>query len=110
MDRRESEDIGAEDAARADVWLWRARFFKSRSMAARFVREQRVRVARGGEMRRLNRPSATLRPGDVLTFAKAGRSVCVRVLEPGLRRGPAGEAAGLYETVTEHQTDQMGAA
>ncbi len=85
------------DGARADVWLWRARFFKSRALAAQFVRAGKLRVARGGEARRLQRPSAMLRPGDVLTFARGGRSICVRVAAPGIRRGPAREAAGLYE-------------
>lgn len=94
------EDGAAIDGmARADVWLWRARFFKSRSAAGKFVRGERVRVQRGGEMRRLRRAATQLRPGDVLTFAKGGHTICVRVLGPGLRRGPAGEAAALYETV-----------
>jgi ribosome-associated heat shock protein Hsp15 len=96
-----ADAAGGYDTARADVWLWRARFFKSRSAAGKFVREQRVRVARGGETRRLRRASAQLRPGDVLTFVQGERPVCVRVLEPGLRRGPAAEAAGLYETIGE---------
>ena len=94
-----------DEAARADVWLWRARFFKSRSLAAKAVREGKVRVARAGETRRLHRPSAQLRPGDVLTFVKGGHAMCVRVLEPGLRRGPAAEAAGLYETVDPSMSD-----
>lgn len=94
-----ADAAGGYDTARADVWLWRARFFKSRSAAGKFVREERVRVERDGETRRLRRASSQLRAGDVLTFARSGRTFCVRVLEPGLRRGPASEAAGLYETI-----------
>ena len=37
-----------EESCRADVWLWRARFFKTRSLAARFLDEGRVRMTRGG--------------------------------------------------------------
>lgn len=89
----------ADESARADVWLWRARFFKSRSAAGQFVRAGKLRVDRNGQQRRLQRPSATLLPGDVLTFARNGRSVCIRVAAPGVRRGPAAEAATLYETI-----------
>jgi ribosome-associated heat shock protein Hsp15 len=84
------------EACRVDVWLWRARFFKSRSLAARFVEDGRVRLSRGGSEARLDKPSRTVRPGDGLVFALGGRLVAVRIAELGERRGPAGEARGLY--------------
>jgi ribosomal 50S subunit-recycling heat shock protein len=84
------------DTCRVDVWLWRARFFKSRSLAARFVDEGRVRLSRGGGEARLDKPSRTVRPGDGLVFALGGRLVAVRIAELGERRGPAAEAQGLY--------------
>ena len=40
-----TETAPSPDAARADVWLWRARFFKTRSLAAKFVDEGRIRFA-----------------------------------------------------------------
>ena len=56
------------EACRIDVWLWRARFFKTRSLAARFVEEGRVRLTRGGAGEsRLDKPSRRSR-GDVLVF------------------------------------------
>jgi ribosome-associated heat shock protein Hsp15 len=88
-----------EDACRADVWLWRARFFKTRSLACRFVEEGRIRLTRGGVETRVDKPSRTLKPGDLLVFGIGGRLVSVRVLASGERRGPAVEARGLYETV-----------
>ncbi len=85
---------------RADVWLWRARFFKTRSMAARFVDEGRIRLTRAGSPdSRIDKPSRSLKAGDVLVFAIGGRLVNVRVLDCGERRGPATEARGLYEAV-----------
>ena len=81
---------------RVDIWLWRARFFKSRSLAARFVEEGRVRLSRAGAEARLDKPSRTVKPGDGLVFALGGRLVAVRVEELGERRGPASEARGLY--------------
>jgi ribosome-associated heat shock protein Hsp15 len=94
-----SGNDAAKEAARADVWLWRARFFKTRSLAAKFVDEGRIRLTRAGIESRIDKPSRTLKPGDVLVFGLAGRLVAIRVLDCGERRGPASEARGLYEAV-----------
>jgi len=90
----------ADDACRADVWLWRARFFKTRSLACRFVEEGRIRLTRGGVESRVDKPSRTLKSGDVLVFGLGGRIIAVRVLASGERRGPASEARELYEVVS----------
>ncbi len=89
----------ADDACRADVWLWRARFFKTRSLACKFVEEGRIRLTRGGVESRIDKPSRALKAGDVLVFGLAGRVIAVRVLGSGERRGPASEARALYEVV-----------
>ena len=87
---------------RIDVWLWRARFFKTRVLAARFVEDGRLRRTRAGDESRLDKPSRTVRVGDRLVFALGGRVVAVEVSALGDRRGPATEARGLYlETVSE---------
>ena len=86
----------AADVCRADVWLWRARFFKTRALACRAIEDGRVRLTRGGIEARLDKPSRTLRPGDVLVFAVGGHVTSVRVEAPGERRGPAAEARTLY--------------
>ena len=91
----------AEDACRADVWLWRARFFRTRTMAARFVDGGRVRMTRAGIETRLDKASRTLKPGDELVFALGGRLMAVRIAALGERRGPAGEARGLYSPLQE---------
>jgi ribosomal 50S subunit-recycling heat shock protein len=86
-----------EDACRLDVWLWRARFFKTRGLAAQFLEAGRVRLIRpGGEVARVDKPSRWVRPGDELVFAIGGRLVAVRIEALGERRGPPGEARGLY--------------
>lgn len=90
----------AETGCRADVWLWRARFFKTRSLSARFVEEGRVRLIRAGAEMRLDKASRTLRPGDGLVLALGGRLIAVRVEELGERRGPATEARGLYSDLS----------
>lgn len=78
---------------RLDKWLWFARFFKTRSLAARLVSEGRVRV----NGTRVAKPAAPVRPGDMLTFPQGTSIRVVRIVETGTRRGPAPEAQALYE-------------
>jgi ribosomal 50S subunit-recycling heat shock protein len=89
------------DACRADVWLWRARFFKTRSLAAKFLEEGRVRLTRFGDEHRLDKPARPIKVGDQLVFALGGRLIAVRVEGMGDRRGPAAEARLLYSTLEE---------
>lgn len=84
------------EACRIDVWLWRARFFRSRSLAAAFVEAGRVRLTHNGAQTRLDKPSRSVHPGDELLFPLGGRLIAVRVATLGERRGPAQEARGLY--------------
>lgn len=80
-----------------DVWLWRARFFKTRALAARFLEDGRVRLTRPetGESR-VDKASRAVRPGDLLVFAIGGRLFSITVRAVGERRGPAEEARALY--------------
>ena len=92
----------AEDSLRADVWLWRARFCKTRSLAARLIEDGRVRLTRAGVETRLDKPARTVRPGDGLVFAIGGRLHAVRIEALGGRRGPPGEARALYSPLEEN--------
>ena len=87
------------DACRADVWLWRARFFKTRSMAAKFVEDGRVRLTRAGHESRLEKSARPVKVGDQLVFAIGGRLIAIVVDALGDRRGPAPEARSLYSTL-----------
>ena len=86
----------SDHAARADVWLWRARFFKTRSLAARFVDEGRVGLTRSGQETRLDKCARPVKVGDALVFALGGRLIAVTVAALGERRGPPAEARTLY--------------
>ena len=88
--------IEAADTCRADVWLWRARFFKSRSLAARVIEQGGVRVTRDGQRSGVDKPSRQVKPGDVLAFPLGGKWVAARVEALGWRRGPPAEARALY--------------
>jgi ribosome-associated heat shock protein Hsp15 len=98
-----------EDACRIDVWLWRARFFKTRSLAARVVEEGGVRLTRGGARSSVDKPSRGIRCGDVLTFAQGPKWIVVKVEAFGERRGPAPEARMLYSVLTAGGSPATGA-
>lgn len=95
----------AESGCRADVWLWRARFFKTRSLAARFIEDGRVRLVRGGAETRLDKASRALKPGDGVVLALGGRLLAVRIEALGERRGPAPEARTLYSDLPQTEAD-----
>lgn len=78
---------------RLDKWLWQARFFKTRSLSAKLVSGGHVRV----NSTRVSKPAVGVSVGDVLTFPQAKDVRVIKVLALGERRGPAPEAATLYE-------------
>ena len=88
-----SEETGRQ---RIDKWLWFARFAKSRSIAQKLVLAGKVRVNRD----KIDAPSRLVRPGDVLTLSLERQGRVVKILDPGMRRGPAPEAQRLYEDLT----------
>ena len=80
------------DKLRLDKWLWFARFFKTRSLAATVVAGGAVRINGTPASKR----STTITPGDVLTFAKDDHIRVIQIEACGTRRGPAPEAQALY--------------
>ena len=87
-----SEDA---DALRLDKWLFFARFFKTRALAAEMVARGRLRINNVV----IKKAHYRVRAGDVLTFPQGGEIRVVRVLMVGDRRGPASEARMLYESL-----------
>ena len=86
----------SETGCRVDVWLWRARFAKTRSLAAAMVERGLVRLTHQGRQTRLDKPSRCVHVGDALVFAVGGRLVELTVAGLGEQRGPAEEARALY--------------
>ncbi len=89
----------SEAACRIDVWLWRARFARTRTLAAAMVERGVVRMTHQGRQARVDKPSRCVHVGDGLVFALGGRLVDLTVLQTGERRGPAEEARALYSVV-----------
>ena len=87
---------------RLDKWLWRARFFKTRTLAAKLSNGGHVRS--GGNP--ITKAHHQVRTGDVLTFAQGRYIRVVKVLALGTRRGPATEARTLYEDLKPPETAQ----
>lgn len=91
----------SDDSIRIDIWLWRARFVKTRGLAAELVEKGAVRLTHHAKQTRLDKPSRCVHPGDDLTFVINGRVTAVRVEALGERRGPPEEARALYSQLTD---------
>lgn len=102
MTRRPAEDAdpaddgAGGDAVRLDKWLWAARLFKTRALAAEAVERERVLV--NGQPAK---PGRSVKPGDRLALRQPGfvRELVVRGLSR--IRGPAPQAQTLYEETAE---------
>ena len=86
-------------ACRLDVWLYRARFYKTRSLAARAVSSGKIRITRHDKTERIKKPHGLIRSGEMLTFMRGAKLIQVKMIGPGTRRGPASEARTLYEMI-----------
>lgn len=106
LEQAETGQDGVATRQRADLWLFRTRLFKSRSLAARFIEAGGVRLERFGRVQRLERASFNLQPGDVLVFVRGAAPEQIRVLGTGERRGPASEARTLYERLERTEARQ----
>jgi ribosome-associated heat shock protein Hsp15 len=80
------------DRVRLDKWLWAARFFKTRALASEAIAGGKVH-ANDARVK----PSRPVKPGDALRIRKGPYTFDVTVHAVSGRRGPAGEAAKLYE-------------
>jgi ribosome-associated heat shock protein Hsp15 len=78
---------------RVDKWLWHARFFKTRSLAAKVVSDGKLRV--NGQP--ISKPAYSVSANDVLTFPQAKEVRVIKIIALGERRGPAPEAQMLYD-------------
>jgi ribosome-associated heat shock protein Hsp15 len=83
---------------RIDKWLWAARFFKTRSLATEAVLAGHVQVG-GARVK----PAREVRVGDALVIRRGAVTWNVEVRALAERRGPASEAAKLYEETKESQ-------
>ena len=88
-----SDDI---TRVRLDKWLWAARFFKTRALAAQAIETGKVEV-NGERAKRAKQ----LQVGDQLRIRLGPYHHVVNVRAVSEHRGPASIAAGLYEETEE---------
>jgi ribosome-associated heat shock protein Hsp15 len=81
---------------RLDKWLFFSRAVKSRTLAQKLIEAGAIRV----NSERTERTDHKVGPGDVLTMTVHERLLVWRIIDAGERRGPAPEAAGLYEDLS----------
>jgi ribosome-associated heat shock protein Hsp15 len=89
-------DLTEPDKLRLDKWLWAARFFKTRSLAAAAVESGKVLV-NGARVK----PAKALAAGDTLSIRLGPYQHVAEVLALSSKRGPASEAQKLYRETEE---------
>ena len=95
MKRADEESTGA-GRVRLDKWLWAARFFKTRSLAAEAIGGGKI-VVNGERVK----PAKLVQPGDEVRVKLGPYEHIVMVRGLSERRGPASIAATLYEETAD---------
>ena len=90
---------------RLDIWLWAARFYRTRSLAKQAVETGKVEI--GGQRAK---PSRVVRVGDELQIARGEDRFGIRVEGLSEQRGPAPVAQALYRESEESRQRREAAA
>jgi len=89
---------GLTDRLRLDKWLWAARFYKTRSLAAEDIDKGRIQV--NGQVAKASRE---LRDGDTVDIRQDSLTRTMVVLALSTVRGPAPQAQRLYRETEDSQ-------
>ncbi len=92
-------------SVRMDKWLWAARFFKTRALAAKAC--ELGRIQSNGQPAK---PAREVRIGDMLRITNDGGDFHVEILLLSEVRGPASVAQTLYRETEESRASRMKAA
>ncbi len=88
------------DKVRIDKWLWAARFFKTRQLAAKAVKTGKISVNQNN-----CKPATTVKIGDTLRIRRGLHDMEVEIVELSEKRGPAPVAQALYRE-TQHSISE----
>ncbi len=84
---------------RADVWLWAARMYKTRSLAKQAIDGGKVDVNGGG-----CKPAKAVHAGDSIRLTRGEERLEVEILALSEKRGPASAAQALYRETEASRT------
>ncbi len=90
------EAIFILERVRIDKWLWAARFYKTRQLAIKALRNSQI-LSRRQKLK----PASLVTVGDVISIERGLLTIEVRVLQLSEKRGPAKVAQTLYEETAE---------
>jgi len=85
---------------RLDIWLWYARFYKSRGLSSKAILDGKVRV----NSNKIIKPASKVKINDVLTINHVNTVRIIQIQSIGTRRGPASEAQALYKDLSADVT------
>ena len=85
---------------RLDIWLWYARFYKSRSLSSKAILSGKLRV----NSNKIIKPASKVKINDVLTINHVNTVRIIQIQSIGARRGPASEAQALYKDLSPDVT------
>ena len=85
---------------RLDIWLWYARFYKSRSLSSKAILSGNLRV----NSIKIIKPASKVKINDVLTLNHINTVRIIQIQSIGARRGPASEAQALYKDLSADVT------
>lgn len=91
-----TKQLDSPDKVRIDKWLWAARFFKTRSLAADAIKNGKVQIAKDKI-----KPSRDVQLGEIITIKQGPYIKQVEVLQLSARRGPASVAQTLYQELPD---------
>ncbi|WP_322995358.1 RNA-binding S4 domain-containing protein [Castellaniella sp.] len=94
------------DKIRLDKWLWAARFYKTRSLAAHEIGAGRIQV----NEQTITKPAREISAGDLVRVRKTGLEITVEIRAVSAVRGPAPQAALLYQETPDSATARAHAA
>ena len=93
------------ERVRIDKWLWHARFYRTRVLAQEAAVSGLIRINGA----RVEKASASVQPGDILTVPRGREIVAIRIEALAERRGGAPDALKLYTVVTASILDPAAA-
>ncbi|HEY8009521.1 MAG TPA: RNA-binding S4 domain-containing protein [Rudaea sp.] len=94
-----------DGAVRLDVWLWAARFFKTRSLAKHAVEGGKVEVNQG-----TGKPARPVHVGDRLRISRGEERFEIDVIALSEQRGSGAAAQNLYRETEASRTSREASA